>query len=605
MKKLVFLGVFALGVFATSSALAESNDWTIENKTTDYKFVFTRVSISCASGDHVLTQSPLMPGEKRTVSMYRQQSGICWAKRSGWQVKVVAQRLRPADDPTLNELELPPFVDPDFPSYSLDYGTDRPTHPRLQKTGPIEWHSVMRHPANHPHQDSDGWFIQHPTVDGVDYENLAWGKPVRQSSTALGAGAERAVDRNWDGRWTTGSVTHTNDEPAPWWEVDLAGQFDVVSLEIQNRTDCCADRLANFMVQVSPTAIDANTPIAARNTNLTQALYKLPINTRGRYVRITRTTPGPLSLAEVKVVGVMNYARGKAVRQSTTALGGDAARATDGVIDGKWSNGKVTHTGDYSTGDNARWIEVDLGAPMPINSVRLYHRTDCCTVQPRIWISNTPAPNDGMAWSHVDRQNQVWAYDTALRSAIPPVETFFTNGVIGRYVRIGHADEKAISLTEIEVYTQAFSPARNESHYCLRTGNDQNFVGQGLQAAASATGCGRAESFTIVDVDGGKLLAGDTVYLMTYHHRHVSARDNGEVWARMPARDHWERFAIWTQPDAEKSVKGAEIKANAKVAFRGWNGWLKAVNAGGTVVKTMDDAPPQQWGTFTLVPTPY
>ena len=55
--------------------------------------------------------------------------------------------------------------------------------------------------------------------------NLALGQPTRQSSTAYGAGGNRAVDGNINQSWGGNSCTLTNDGPGPkpwpWWDVSF------------------------------------------------------------------------------------------------------------------------------------------------------------------------------------------------------------------------------------------------------------------------------------------------------------------------------------------------------------------------------------------------
>lgn len=80
-------------------------------------------------------------------------------------------------------------------------------------------------------------------------QNLALEKPASQSSTFWQAAAERAVDGNTDGSWGGNSVTHTNPELNPWWEVDLESVESISSIVIFNRTDAeLEDRLSDFLV---------------------------------------------------------------------------------------------------------------------------------------------------------------------------------------------------------------------------------------------------------------------------------------------------------------------------------------------------------------------
>src|SRR5215831_21140638 len=86
---------------------------------------------------------------------------------------------------------------------------------------------------------------------GLDPVNLALGKYAIQSSTLFDAGPDRAVDGNPDGAFWDGSVTHTDFDQHPWWQVDLGEVRQIGRIEIANRTDCCSERLTPFMVIVS------------------------------------------------------------------------------------------------------------------------------------------------------------------------------------------------------------------------------------------------------------------------------------------------------------------------------------------------------------------
>ena len=72
------------------------------------------------------------------------------------------------------------------------------------------------------------------------------------------------------------------------------------------------------------------------------------------------------------MAGGRNVARGRPARQSSTQFGGVAERAVDGNRDGVYDHGTMTHTGS----DANEWWEVDLGAPVAIEDVVLWNRTD-------------------------------------------------------------------------------------------------------------------------------------------------------------------------------------------------------------------------------------
>lgn len=143
--------------------------------------------------------------------------------------------------------------------------------------------------------------------------DVAIGKSVRQSSTAYDGVAERAIDGNIDGFYNNASTTHTNNEFSPWWEIDLGEIYNLETITLWNRTDCCSERLTDFDVLVSDVPFTSNDlnvirtqagvmsihhsgPVSARTTNIN-------INRSGRYVRIQLAGQGVLSLAEVKMTG--------------------------------------------------------------------------------------------------------------------------------------------------------------------------------------------------------------------------------------------------------------------------------------------------------------
>ncbi|MCX6876188.1 MAG: SUMF1/EgtB/PvdO family nonheme iron enzyme [Verrucomicrobia bacterium] len=78
--------------------------------------------------------------------------------------------------------------------------------------------------------------------------NIALGKPATQSSIYQNAGARLAVDGNTDGVFLHGTVTHTQNGPDEWWEVDLGAVFPIEQITLWNRTDTAGERLAAVTV---------------------------------------------------------------------------------------------------------------------------------------------------------------------------------------------------------------------------------------------------------------------------------------------------------------------------------------------------------------------
>ena len=150
-------------------------------------------------------------------------------------------------------------------------------------------------------------------LDG-DAVNLAPQGTASQSSTDFNGFASRAIDNNTNGRYFSGSVTHTDGDfpDLPWWELTLADQTKIEQIVLHNRTDCCSARLNNVHVFVSNTPFGGATldELLARPDIWHQELpgvlgrsTDLPLDTTGRYVRVQLAQPGVLSLAEVQVFG--------------------------------------------------------------------------------------------------------------------------------------------------------------------------------------------------------------------------------------------------------------------------------------------------------------
>ena len=145
-------------------------------------------------------------------------------------------------------------------------------------------------------------------------QHLAMARPTAQSSTLDydTASSRAAVDGDTDGNFFHQSVTSTNLDPHPWWQVDLGSSKAIGSIVIWNRTDCCPSRLSDYWVFVSDTPFSpTDTPDTLQNRAGTwkshQTLVPDPSTTirtagvKGRYVRVQLTGTGYLSLAEVQV----------------------------------------------------------------------------------------------------------------------------------------------------------------------------------------------------------------------------------------------------------------------------------------------------------------
>src|SRR6185369_15513812 len=93
-----------------------------------------------------------------------------------------------------------------------------------------------------------------------------------------------------------GSVTATNLETSPWWQVDLGASASIGSVVIWNRTDCCGSRLGDYWVFLSDTPFLAgDTPATLQNragtfarrfTTAPNPSTNITVGAQGRYLRI-------------------------------------------------------------------------------------------------------------------------------------------------------------------------------------------------------------------------------------------------------------------------------------------------------------------------------
>ena len=141
-----------------------------------------------------------------------------------------------------------------------------------------------------------------------------------------------------------------------------------------------------------------------------------------------------------------SLARGKRATQSSTGWGGEAGRAVDGNTHGDYFAAQsVTST----SGAEAGWWEVDLGAVRKIDHIRLWNRTDCCAERLagfRVIVSDTPLPAVPIAAGDA---GTLWSYPVegpvgeSLRVEV---------GRSGRFVRVQLDAPQYLSLAEVEVF---------------------------------------------------------------------------------------------------------------------------------------------------------
>jgi len=150
----------------------------------------------------------------------------------------------------------------------------------LNKTSSIDW-------------------VEQPSDDPI--ENLAVLGTATQSSTNYSAEASRANDGDTNGAFGGGSVTHTQIEENPWWQVDFGDSYSIGEISVFNRTDEGAiARLSNFTVYVldeDSSAVYSQTYTSYPSPSVTMDAGGV----NGRYVVVQINGTTSLCLAEVQV----------------------------------------------------------------------------------------------------------------------------------------------------------------------------------------------------------------------------------------------------------------------------------------------------------------
>lgn len=196
-------------------------------------------------------------------------------------------------------------------------------------------------------------------TDALAAEQAEWVKRLRQEpawtalkpATAKGGTMELKIDES--GRITAAGAKAATDTYRLEFQVP-AGSADLTAL----RLEIPEGQTSNFVL--------------SRLSATWQPDDKSP--RRGRFVRVT--IPGKdkiLHLAEVEVFSAgANVAPKGTAKQSSLGSGGDAKRAIDGKTDGDYRKNSVSHTGTEAN----PWLEIDLGAEMPIEKIVIWNRTD-------------------------------------------------------------------------------------------------------------------------------------------------------------------------------------------------------------------------------------
>ncbi|MEO0471804.1 MAG: discoidin domain-containing protein, partial [Bacteroidota bacterium] len=160
--------------------------------------------------------------------------------------------------------------------------------------------------------------------------NLSAGKSTSQSSTRSNRYASaKAVDGDTNGDDAANSLSRTRFNDNAWWELDLGDVYELSSIKIWNRTDCCSQRLKDFHVLVSEVPFNSTDLALTIAQSGVEDLYHpdtasqetdFTLSRSGRYVRVQLSNRNSLTLAEVEVMGCPINAPSRLASQETDIL---------------------------------------------------------------------------------------------------------------------------------------------------------------------------------------------------------------------------------------------------------------------------------------------
>ncbi|XP_036394348.1 uncharacterized protein LOC118784294 [Megalops cyprinoides] len=338
-----------------------------------------------------------------------------------------------------------------------------------------------------------------PTEPNPFTENVALGKKASQSSTAFLGKADKAIDGNRNTWYREGSCSRTDKEEDPWWRVDLLRVYNITSVTITNREDCCAEMIDGAEIRIG-NSLENN----GNSNPLCAVIPSFPPwetftfqcdEMEGRYVNIF--LPGChkyLNLCEVEV-----NARTAPVSQSSSppaiqtenpllelnerdpvkdghkssqcsdtmivhghaASGKKATQSTqwddlgdaNNAIDRDWNSNYMSGSCSHTKAETDPWWRVDLLKPHNVTSVAVTNREDCCSERingAEIRIGNSLKNNGN---------------DNPVCAVIPYIpagqtRTYQCHGIEGRYINIIlPGREKYLTLCEVEIYGTAIDDA--------------------------------------------------------------------------------------------------------------------------------------------------
>jgi len=138
----------------------------------------------------------------------------------------------------------------------------------------------------------------------------------------------------------------------------------------------------------------------------------------------------------------------RASQSSTYAATTNAKLAIDGNTDGNFYHHSVTHTLEQQPDP---WWQVDFGASLPMTSIVIWNRADCCADRLRdfwVFVSDSPFARTDTPATLKTRPGTWSSHQTA---APEPSLELSTKDLHGRYLRVQIEGRGTLSLAEVQI----------------------------------------------------------------------------------------------------------------------------------------------------------
>ncbi|XP_053577049.1 uncharacterized protein LOC128666463 [Bombina bombina] len=315
--------------------------------------------------------------------------------------------------------------------------------------------------------------------------------------------SKNAIDGSLSSNYLFIECAGTSEQDNPWWMVDLKSRYQIFTVAVTNRGDCCANRINGAEIRIGNSEKDGGTHntvcgiITSMDNGETLAFECGGME--GQYVTVH--IPGStksVTICEVQVFGLPaefteqqistsepdkefldNFSifdlfdfdlfseedddsehtinvdavegdnlafRGISSQSSTYDKFGDSENAIDGSKNTKYMSGHCSHT-DL---DIEPWWRVDLTATFNVTLVKITNRGDCCNERIKgaeIRIGNSP-----------ERGGTKNPRCARIESMDLGKEETFRCGMVGRYVTVTIPDRAAyLTLCEVKVFGEEYS----------------------------------------------------------------------------------------------------------------------------------------------------